>query len=71
MLSPLKRIPKKGDRVAVLGHTGMYDVSEIDSKHWTVNVKMIGSAELVLKDIPWGTLVFLYEDEARQAAAGL
>jgi hypothetical protein len=41
MLSPLKRIPKKGDRVAVLGQTGMYDVSEIDSKHWTVNVNLI------------------------------
>jgi len=28
---PLEKIPKKGDRVAVLGQTGMYDVSEIDS----------------------------------------
>ena len=70
MLSPLKRIPKKGDRVAVLGHTGMYDVSEIDSKHWTVNVNLIGFADLTLKDIPWGILVFLDEDEASQAAAG-
>jgi hypothetical protein len=70
MLSPLKRIPRKGDRVAVLGHTGMYKVSEIDSKHWTVKLKPIDSAGFKLKDIPWSTLAFLDEDEARQAATG-
>jgi hypothetical protein len=36
-------------------------------------VNLIGFADLTLKDIPWGILVFLDEDgedEASQAAAG-
>jgi hypothetical protein len=62
-------LEEKGDRIAVLGHTGCTTYS-IDRKHWRVIVKLIGSADLSLKDIPWGILVFLDEDEASQAAAG-
>jgi len=69
MADRVKRIPKKGDRVAALGQEGAFVVSDVDSERWTAELKLIGPVEFTLKDIPWGVLTFLDElDESQNAA---
>jgi hypothetical protein len=55
-----KRIPKKGDRVAVLGQNGTFFVSSVDSIIENVLVKMIGH-DFALDAIPWRALTYLDE----------
>jgi hypothetical protein len=55
-----KRIPKKGDRVAVLGQNGTFVVSSVDSIIENVLVKMIGH-DFALDAIPWRALTYLDE----------
>ena len=62
-----KRIPKKGDRVAVLRQNGTFVVSSVDSVIENVLVKMIGH-DFALDAIPWGALTYLDELDSSQNA---
>ena len=62
-----KRIPKKGDRVAVLGQNGTFFVSSVDSIIENVLVKMIGH-DFALDAIPWRALTYLDELDSSQNA---
>jgi hypothetical protein len=62
------RIPKKGDRVAALGHNGAFVVYSINISVRSAELKLIGH-DLALSSIPWGALTFLDEEDASQAAA--
>jgi hypothetical protein len=61
--SPKKRIPKKGDRVAALGHHGTFVVSDVGRTIEAVELRMIGRS-FALSTIPWGTLTYLDELDA-------
>jgi hypothetical protein len=67
MAKSRKRIPKKGDRVAVLGQSGTFVVSSVDSVIENVLVKMIGH-DFALDAIPWGALTYLDELDSSQTA---
>jgi hypothetical protein len=60
MANPVKRTPKKGDRVSALGQNGAFVVSDVDSPRCTAELKLIGQ-DFTLRDIPWGALTFLDE----------
>jgi hypothetical protein len=62
-----KRIPKKGDRVAVRRQHGTFIVSNADSDLMTVALKMVGHNSR-LSAIPWGALTFLDERDSCQNA---
>jgi len=52
-----KRIPKLGERVGVLGHSGIFEVVSLDEKRWQATVKLVpdvGWKESVL----WSLMVF-------------
>jgi hypothetical protein len=53
-----KRVPKKGDRVAALGHHGTFVVSDVDKTIEAVELRMIGRG-VALSTIPWATLTYL------------
>jgi hypothetical protein len=54
------RIPQKGDRVTAQGQNGTFTVLNVyDSPSRVVDLKLIGPAEHVEKQIPWGALIFL------------
>ena len=53
-----KRLPKKGDRVAVLGQNGTFVVTDVDRYVRIVELKMIGH-DFALSTIPWRALTFL------------
>jgi hypothetical protein len=62
-----KRIPKKGDRVTVLGWNGTFVVSSVDSTIRNVLVTMIGH-DFALDAIPWDALTYLDELDSSQNA---
>jgi hypothetical protein len=62
-----KRVPQKGDRVAVLGQNGTFVVSSVDSAIKNVLVSMIGH-DFALDAIPWGALTYLGELDSSQNA---
>jgi hypothetical protein len=62
-----KRVPKNGDRVAVLGHKGTFVVSHVDSELCAVDLKMLGLG-FALSTIPWDVLTFLDELDSSQNA---
>jgi hypothetical protein len=63
MMRSKNRFPKRGDRVAALGHSGAFIVYSIDSSIHTVELKQIGE-EFALTTIPWEALTFLDELDA-------
>jgi hypothetical protein len=58
MLSPLKRIPKKGDGVAALGQNGAFVVLDVDRKRWTADLKLMGRVDFYLEGYPLGCFNF-------------
>jgi hypothetical protein len=58
----LKRIPKKGDHVAVRDQTGIYEVYSVDGTLHSVDLSQIGN-DLRLATIPWRSIHFLDDDE--------
>jgi len=62
-----KRVPQKGERVAVLGQNGTFVVSSVDSGIKNVLVSMIGH-DFALDAIPWGALTYLDELDSSQNA---
>jgi hypothetical protein len=52
------RIPKKGERVGAQGQNGTFIVSQISMARKTANLTLIGPVDYVLREIPWGVLVF-------------
>jgi hypothetical protein len=63
MVRPKKRIPKKGDRVAVPGHSGAFLIYGLDTSLCTAELRRIGST-FALSTIPWDALTFVDELEA-------
>jgi hypothetical protein len=55
----VQRIPLEGDRISALGQEGMFRVFHVHENPNTVDLKLVGGTELVLKGIPWGDLTFL------------
>ncbi len=51
MVNPVRRTPKKGDRVSALGQNGAFVVSDVDSPRCTAELKLIGQ-DFTLRDIP-------------------
>jgi len=51
------RIPKMGDRVGAIGHTGAFEVVAVDEVHRAVSIKLLGSSH-TKHGVPWTTLVF-------------
>jgi hypothetical protein len=68
MATKKRRIPKKGDRVAVKGRKGAYVVYLVDGSLEVADLKQIGG-DSRLATIPWKTLTFLDDENASQAAA--
>jgi hypothetical protein len=68
MAKKKRRIPKKGDRVAVDGRKGAYVVYLVDGSLEVADLKQIGG-DSRLATIPWKTLTFLDDENASQAAA--
>ena len=67
MATKKRRIPQKGDRVAVVGRKGAYVVFLVDGSLQVADLKQIGG-DSHLATIPWGTLTFLDElDESQNA----
>jgi hypothetical protein len=58
------RIPKKGDRVAALGHSGAFVIYSLDISLRTAELRRIGST-FALSTIPWEALTFLDESDAK------
>jgi hypothetical protein len=65
MANRKKRIPKLVDRVAVLGHSGAFVISSVDSDLRTVELKPIGR-HFALSAVPWRALTFLDEEDKTQ-----
>ena len=59
-----KRIPKKGDHVAIRGQTGKYAVYSVDCTLHSVDLSQIGS-DLRLATIPWRSIQFLDNDSIK------
>jgi hypothetical protein len=68
MANTKKRVPKKGDRVTVLGREGVFAVYSIDGDLRSADLQQLGS-DLRLASIPWDSINFLDEQDTSQAAA--
>jgi hypothetical protein len=66
-MSKKKRIPKKGDRVAIQGDEGAFIVYGVDDRLECAELRQIGR-ELALSTIPWSKLTFLDEPGSGQNA---
>jgi hypothetical protein len=54
------RMPKKGDLVTALGHTGTFEVVSVDSQNRVVDLRSLEKRNVpaeVLEGVPWNTLV--------------
>jgi len=63
-----KYIPKKGDKVDVLGHNGVFTVIEIDERDKTASVCLANGNGSVMSAIPFGVIHKIRED-VNQAAS--
>jgi hypothetical protein len=54
-----QRVPKRGERVTLKGHGGIFAVLRIHCQLQTVDLKLIGQTGFVLKDIRWKVLSFV------------
>jgi hypothetical protein len=63
-----RRIPRKGDGVAVRGEDGTYAVYLVDKSLQSADLAKTGS-DLRLASIPWDSLTFLDEEDDSQVAA--
>jgi hypothetical protein len=59
------RIPKKDDRVTVVGHEGVFVVYSVDHDLHSADLQQLGS-DLRLATIPWDSITFL-DAEKRKA----
>jgi hypothetical protein len=60
------RVPKKGDVVGVLGHTGTFQVLSVDSRSRVVDLRSFEKRHVpaeVLEGVPWTRLLFLQAPE--------
>jgi hypothetical protein len=55
---PDKRIPKKGDRVTIVGQEGVFAVHSVDGNLRSADLQQLGS-DLRLASIPWDSITFL------------
>jgi ketopantoate hydroxymethyltransferase len=63
-----KYIPKKDDKVDVLGHNGAFTVIEVDEQSRTASVRLASGNGPVMSAIPFGAIHKIRED-VNQAAA--
>ena len=57
-----KRVPKKGDVVGALGHTGTFQVLSVDLRNRSVDLRSLEKRNVpaeMLEGVPWSTLVYL------------
>jgi hypothetical protein len=67
-MSEKVRVPKVMDRVAAIGHNTVYAVISVNADAKNVNLKLVGQDGPVLKDVPWGALQYIEEEDFSQAA---
>jgi len=62
--------PKVDDRVSILtNQREIYAVLAVHRKPKTVDLVLLPHREFIEKGIPWGSLVYMDEEETNQAAA--
>jgi hypothetical protein len=49
-------IPKLGDEVTALGHNGLFVLIAVRTKPESVDLKLAGPREFILRRTPWGVL---------------
>jgi hypothetical protein len=49
-------IPKLGDEVTALGQDGLFVVMAVRTKPESVDLKLTGPREFILRNTPWGSL---------------
>jgi hypothetical protein len=49
-------IPKMGDEVTALGQTGLFVVIAVHAEPESVDLKLTGPREFILRHTPWGAL---------------
>ncbi|MBV9341396.1 MAG: hypothetical protein JO159_10985 [Acidobacteria bacterium] len=62
-----RRIPKKGDVVSALGHKGMFQVTSVNSRNASVDLRSVERRNLpreVLEGVPWDALLYLPPDKS-------
>jgi hypothetical protein len=62
------RIPKKHDRVTVLGHNGVLVVVSVDDKSKSADLQFVTGDGPVVEGVPWTALRYMDEEDANQAA---
>jgi hypothetical protein len=65
-------VPKKGDVVGALGHTGTFQVFSVDSGNKVVDLRALEKRHVpaeVLEGVPWTTLLYMPELKRKPSRA--
>ena len=59
-------VPTKGDEVYALGQNGSFTVRSVHTDPNSVDLKLIGPREFILKGVPWGALTIIKKAKTRE-----
>lgn len=62
------RTPREHDRVTAQAHNGVYSVVEVNTSAKTVSLQTVTGDGPVITGVPWTTLAYMDEENAKQSA---